>query len=116
MKIAVSSHNRKKITGHTGRCRRFYIYEISDDNVINKDLLEITKEQTFHESHGQTNHPLSNVEVLITGGMGMGLFRRLTAQNIEPIITTEEDPDRAVSLYLAGELTSETPVEGSCHH
>jgi predicted Fe-Mo cluster-binding NifX family protein len=117
MKIAVAYHNKKNITGHTGRCRRFLIYEIYKDEISDKLLIELPKEQTFHNSHGQTEHPLKNVDVLINGGMGMGLFNRLSAWNIEPVITTETDPDKAVSLYIAGSLSNGKPHElGSCHH
>ncbi|HKJ45479.1 MAG TPA: NifB/NifX family molybdenum-iron cluster-binding protein [Balneolales bacterium] len=117
MKIAVAYHNKKNITGHTGRCRRFLIYNIINREISNKELIELSKEQTFHNSHDQATHPLQHVDVLINGGMGMGLFKRLSAMSVKPVITTETDPDKAISLYLAGKLTSSIPEEmGSCHH
>jgi predicted Fe-Mo cluster-binding NifX family protein len=50
MKIAVASQNRKEITGHTGQCRKFWIYQIENDAVAGKELLELPKEQSFHET------------------------------------------------------------------
>ena len=51
MKIAVASQNRREITGHTGRCRKFWIYEIGDDaGVAGKQLLEFAKSRSLHES------------------------------------------------------------------
>lgn len=38
MKIAVASQNRKEITGHTGRRRKFWIYTIENDAIGAKDL------------------------------------------------------------------------------
>lgn len=117
MKIAVAFHNKKNVTGHTGRCRRFLIYDIDQNEITDKHMLEIDKYQTFHENHDPSNQPLGKVDVLITGGMGMGLVRRLQAMGIEPIITTETDPERSVLLYLAGELPIEQPdPHHSCQH
>ena len=73
MKIAVASQNRWEITEHTGRCRKFWIYEIEDGMVANKALLEIAKEQSFHDSSPHDSSPLDDVQVLIAGGMGTGL-------------------------------------------
>ena len=41
MKIAVASQNRKQVTGHTGRCRKYWIYEVADGQVTDKVLLEL---------------------------------------------------------------------------
>ena len=104
MKIAVASQNRKIVTGHAGKCRKFWLYDIEDRAVKGKTLLELPREQSFHEHTGAEPHPLQDVQVLITGGMGEGLARRLAAMGIEGLVTTETDPDRAVSAYLAGTL------------
>lgn len=66
MKIAVASQNRKTVTGHAGKCRKFWIYGIDHDSVKGKTLLELPTDQSFHASHGQP-HPLDDVQVLITG-------------------------------------------------
>jgi predicted Fe-Mo cluster-binding NifX family protein len=50
MKIAVASQNRKEITGHTGRCRKFWIYTIDIDVIAAKEILELPNEQFFHAS------------------------------------------------------------------
>ena len=103
MKIAVTSQNRKAVTGHAGKCRKFWVYEIEGGQVKDKTLLELAKEQSFHESHGG-HHPLDSVNVLISGGMGGGLRSRLAQRGIEALVTTETDPDRAVAAYLQGTL------------
>ena len=104
MKIAVASQNRREITDHTGRCRKFWIYEVDEGTVSTKELLELPKEQSFHDSSPHEPSPLDGVQVLIAGGMGTGLVRRLEIMGIEPLITTETDPDRAVADYLNGSL------------
>jgi len=109
MKIAVTSQNRKTITEHAGRCRKFWIFRVEDKGVIEKRLLELTRDQSFHDSSPHEEHPLDDIDVLISGGMGEGLMRRLKKKNIQCLVTSETDPETAVSLFVNGKLTSEPP-------
>lgn len=104
MKIAVASQNRKSVTGHAGKCRKFWIYAVESGTVTDKQLLELPREQSFHEHHGAGPHPLQGVQILITGGMGEGLARRLAGMGIEGLVTPETDPDRTIAAWLAGAL------------
>jgi predicted Fe-Mo cluster-binding NifX family protein len=52
------------------------------------------------------------VGALITQGMGAGLFNRLGAMGITPVITSEADPDAAVKFFLAGTLASAQAHQG----
>ncbi len=114
MKIAVASQNRRTIMEHAGRCRNFWIYETEQDKVVRKELLELPKEQSFHDSSPHASHPLDEVQVLIAGGMGHGLSHRLTHKGIVGVVTPETDPDRAVAAYLDGSLAVLPP--GSHDH
>lgn len=113
MKIAVTSQNRRTITEHAGKCRKFWVYVIEQDQVTGKTLLELPIAQSFHESPPHEPHPLDNVQALITASMGPGLQQRLAAKGIAALMTAETDPDRAVAAYLQGTLTSGA---GSCDH
>lgn len=104
MKIAVASQNRREVTGHTGRCRKFWIYQIDHKAVRGRTLLELPREQSFHDSSPHQVHPLDKVDVLISGGMGQGLIRRLAARGVLSLVTSEADPDTAVISFLAGNL------------
>ena len=115
MKIAITSQNRREITEHAGRCRKFWIYEIKNSQVASKELLELPREQSFHESSPQDPHPLDEVAVLITASMGPGMVRRLAAKGILGIITDEKDPDAAANAWLAGRLATRGPGQG-CNH
>lgn len=114
MKIAVASQNRKEITGHTGRCRKFWVYQIENGVITGKELLELPKEQSFHDSSPLEPSPLDSVQVLIVGGMGSGLVRRLEQRNIQALITKETNPDQAVQDFLNGTLKIE-PAEPHEH-
>lgn len=114
MKIAVASQNRREITGHTGRCRKFWVYEIEARTIAYKELLELPKEQTFHDSSPHNPSPLDDKQVLITGGLGAGLVQRLKDKGIEALITVETAPDKAVEDYLNGSLMTK-PAEPHEH-
>ena len=115
MKIAVTSQNRREITEHAGRCRKFWIYEVENNQVKGKELLELPKEQSFHESSAQEPHPLDEMAVLITASMGPGMVRRLAARGTLGIMTDIKDPDAAVSAYLEGRLATLGTGQG-CNH
>lgn len=104
MKIAVASQDRRHITGHTGRCHKFLIYQVANGKILSKELLELPTELSFHRTSPQEPHPLDDVAVMITGGIGQGLARRLANKGIMSVITTRTDPDGAVSAYLNGHL------------
>ncbi len=116
MKIAVTSQNKREITGHAGRCRKFWIYQVVDGKVGEKTLLELPKEQAFHESHGNDPHPLDDIQVFITGSMGMGLVNRMNAKGIEAISTQEKEPDKAVAAYLDGSIDKLPPHQPGEDH
>ncbi len=116
MKIAVTSQNRKNITEHAGRCRNFWIFNTQDGVIVDKELLELPKEQSFYESDNHAPHPLDDINIFIAGDMGQGLVRRLARKDITSLITKETDPETAVLLYLKGELPTEesSPHAGNC--
>jgi predicted Fe-Mo cluster-binding NifX family protein len=116
IKIAVASQNRKSVTGHAGTCRKFWVYAVEAKAVKDKTLLELPREQSFHDYRGAEPHPLQGVQVLITGGMGEGLARRLAGMGIEGLVTPETDPDLAVAAWLAGTLPLGQPEAHGEHN
>jgi predicted Fe-Mo cluster-binding NifX family protein len=118
MKIAVTSQDRKTITAHAGLCRKFWIYDVDGNQVVSRVLLELSREQSLHECHGDGPHPLDTVDVLIAGGMGSGLVGRLARRGVRALVTSESDPDRAVAAFVAGQLDTLAPQcgEGHGHH
>ena len=104
MKIAVSSQNCETITGHAGRCRKFWVYEADGRQVVGKRLMYLPLAQRFRACAPGGFHPLDEVNVLITGGMKAGLYQRLKQKGVLAVSTTETDPDRAVAAWLEGAL------------
>ncbi len=114
MKIAVTSQNKKSITDHAGRCRNFWVFSVDDQKISDRTLIELPKEQSFHDCPRHEEHVLDVVDVLISGGMGQGLVNRLSRRGISGVITQEQDPEQAVLKYMNGSLALQEA--GACKH
>lgn len=117
MQIAITSQNRRSITQHAGKCRIFLLYDVQDGHIRDRRLVELAAGSSFHDSQDGLPTVLSDVRVLISGSMGAGLRQRLAGHGIQALVTTEEDPDTAVSAFLQQRL----PVlphnhRHDCHH
>lgn len=117
MKIAVTSQNKRTITGHAGKTSRFLIYNVDSNKILDKTEVELEKQDLLHNRfHESSNpwapHPIFDVDIVITAGAGQGFVNRLERMNTTVMITTETDPDQAVSLLLADKL----PVKAAEHH
>ncbi len=101
MLIAVTSQNRRSITGHAGKCRNFWLYRIEDGAISDKHLLELPIDQSLHAQHDGLSDGLQGIDVLISGGMGAGLHRRLGQYGIAALLTDSTEPDVAVNALLS---------------
>ncbi|MCK6391085.1 MAG: NifB/NifX family molybdenum-iron cluster-binding protein [Azonexus sp.] len=115
--IAVTSQNRRHITGHAGKCRKFWLYEIDGGRVCNKRLLELPPGASLHDQRHALAPALADIDVLICGGMGGNLYERLMLRGIRPVITIEQQPDDAVRALLANQLANYPPHPSAhAHH
>ena len=115
-KIAVCSQNRKTVTEHAGKCRKFWVYDVAQGRVLGRSLLELSIEQSFHEAKDGQAHPLDEVDVLITGSIGGGLQQRLKQRGILGVMTSETDLDQAVADFLAGKIEPAPAAGAGCAH
>ena len=114
MRVAVTSQNFKTVTAHAGKARRLLIYDISAPcSPREVDRLDLPKEMSFHEFHGE-QHPIDGVEAVVTGGAGQGFVARLAQRGIEVVICGETDPLQAVKDYIQGVV--KPAVEDADHH
>ena len=115
MQIAVTSQNRQTITEHAGKCRKFWLYQVEQGKVVDKQLIELPIEQTFHGNHHALPAPLTGINVLISGGMGLGMQNRLKQMGIAAAITSETDLEKAVAGWLDGTLPAGAPHDHDHH-
>lgn len=101
MKIAVASQNRRTVTGHAGRCRRFWIFDTDGDDLLQRELIELDKSTTLHELAPAIPAPLQLVEVLIAAEMCANLVTRLQRNGIVGHTSSCSEPEAAVRDYLA---------------
>lgn len=114
MRVAVTSQNFRTITGHAGKTRRFLVYEADGAEVREIDRLDLPKEQSFHELHGDAPHPIDGVDVLVTASCGDNFVVRMARRGIRVVATAEPDPVTAVRLVGSGQpLPPAAPHE---HH
>lgn len=116
MRIAITTTPAGLITGHAGRCRHFTIVEVEPGAAARTHVVELDEGQTFHATH-VTPIALGRLDVLISQGMGDGLFKRLSAAGVKPFIVSETSCDAVVAALLAGTLVSGAPhAHGPGHH
>ena len=117
MKIGVSSQNFRTITGHAGKGRRFMVFEADKGAEVQESgRLDLPKEMSMHGWDGQGEHPLFELDYLITGGCGAGFIRKLGSHGVTVKVTSETDPLTAAKALLAGNLAQADPVEHTHEH
>lgn len=116
MRIAVSTADGVSVCGHLGHVSKFLVYEVDDNNkIVSKELREVTPVHSgshgdHHHHHGGDHHgglvgSVSDCKAVITNGAGGGMVAALSHAGIDPVITSETDPDVAVMAYIRGTIT-----------
>lgn len=125
IKIAITAQNRKTISSHAGACRNYFIYTIDDDGSYKKELIELAKNEslryTFHDDTSEKPfNKLFEMDVILTGGIGLGGVKRLAANGVIARIINETEPDLAIEKFLNRSLVFLEPEdhhkEGHKHH
>lgn len=109
MKIAVT-YDDGNIFQHFGKTEFFKIYEVSEQSVLNSEVVN-----SNGTGHGALAGFLTEagVNVLICGGIGEGARNALLDAGIELMAGAQGNVDAAVSAYLKGELI---PGDANCSH
>lgn len=124
MKIAVVTDNEKTVSQHFGRAEYYMVYTIEDGKIKGMERRDKVGHRHFageegphtvsHGPHGcgpESEHKhagmassISDCQVLIAGGMGMGAYNSMKSYNIEPVVTDIVGIEQAVKLYAEGKL------------
>jgi predicted Fe-Mo cluster-binding NifX family protein len=118
MKIAVASDDKVSICAHFGRTLGFLKFNTEGDKIIHKEYIrnDFTGHAQGHHhahdhdhnqphSHGGILTALKDCQVVISRGMGRRLYIDFQQANKEVFISNESDAQKAVELYLQGNLT-----------
>lgn len=101
--IAVASQNRRTVTNHAGRCRRFQVFDASGTQMSD---IELRPDQVLQAAQIGPDHPLAGIEVLIASSMGAGLVRRLRRAGTICYLSNADTPAAAVADLLAGKTSA----------
>ena len=126
MKIAVVTDDGENISQHFGRARYYAVFTIEQDKIVNKELREKAGHHTYtqfkggaegesgkgrhgYEAHSFDKHvsmaqTIDDCKVVIAGGMGHGAYEFFSSRGMEVMATDAMETEKAVSLYLKGEL------------
>jgi predicted Fe-Mo cluster-binding NifX family protein len=122
MKIAAVSEDGVKISAHFGRAPYYVVVTIEDGQVVGREQREKVAHgrgagghvQVEGQPHGfdaasQSTHalmldPISDCQVLLARGMGMGAYQNIEQAGIKPVLTDIATIDEAVAAYLDGTL------------
>jgi predicted Fe-Mo cluster-binding NifX family protein len=137
MKVAVVSDDRITIAAHFGRAQGFVVYTIDNNSVTAKDWLSNTftahaqghphgeHEEPGHgmHGHGPILKALTDCDAVISGGMGRRAYDDLVQSGHRVLITDEGNVEKALSLFLAGQLVDQPQLacghghghQGGCH-
>ena len=101
MRIAVTISDGN-VFQHYGHSEAFMLYDVLDNKIINAELIS-----TNGNGHGYLSELLhiSNVQILICGGIGAGAINALTEYGIKIYAGVTGNADAAVSALLNNTLS-----------
>ena len=113
MIIAVAYDNGI-INQHFGKSKYMKIYEIDENNEIQRVHLESMGKHSHHGIAGYIKE--KGVDVVICGGLGQGAVDSLEAAGIKIYAGNTGNADTAVIKYLKGELEENSKANCNCKH
>jgi len=109
MKVAVAV-NDGAVSQHFGHCEDFYIYDIEDNKVVNKNIVP-------NPGHRPGFLPVflkdNGANIIIAGGMGGSAQQLFDENGIKVVVGASGTADEAVNGYLNNELELSSNV---CNH
>jgi predicted Fe-Mo cluster-binding NifX family protein len=116
MKVAVITDDEQTVSQHFGRAGLYAVFNVENGKVTGRKIVAKPGHQHQHQNdphhegdhhnhdHGSMIDPISDCQVILVRGMGMGAYNALNARGIQPIITEIREIDQAVAAYLAGNI------------
>jgi predicted Fe-Mo cluster-binding NifX family protein len=122
-KIAIATPDGKRIDRHLRAAPFFLVYTIKGGRLaatetrVNPYASSATSGEGRAECLKVVDEVLGDVRVLICSGMGENAYVGLLKRDILPLLTEEEEADKALNAYLRGHLKEHPElVHGAEHH
>ncbi len=117
MRIGVVTDDGETVSAHFGRATHYLVYETEGPEVRGKEM----RPKASHDREGADRSPeahrvaegplhermLANVldcQVLITRGVGRGMYEAIARKGIRPIVTQLASAEEAVHAYVRGTI------------
>lgn len=129
MKIAIITDDGKTISQHFGRAPFYLVCTIEEGKVTGREMREKMGHTHFsnqehaeqpgeqhgmdaaaHGKHTQMADVISDCQVVICGGMGMGAYESMRRLNIQPVVTDLRDIEKVIDAYISGQLADHTEL------
>jgi len=124
MKIALITDDGKTISQHFGRAQYYLVATIENGKVINRELRDKLGHANFanepydpeipgqphgfspasQDRHARMAQAITDCEVLLCRGMGMGAYESMKMYNIRPIVTDIAVIDEAIKNFIEGNI------------
>jgi len=123
MKIAIASDDERTISSHFGQTRGFVVFDMEGKEVKSREYRPNTftghargLEGAGHEidRHGPILTALKDCKAVVSCGMGRRIYNDLRQAGIEVFVTDETEVERALELYLEGQLIDRPEL--GCDH
>ncbi len=106
MKIAVATDDKITIRkGHFGEGRYYLIYEILNGQIFSEELRpnpDVLEEKHRHGNTERIMELLNDCQIFMAQNMGKKAIKKLAENNIEVIISSVKEAEKAVRFYLDG--------------
>jgi predicted Fe-Mo cluster-binding NifX family protein len=124
MKIAVITDDGKTISQHFGRAQYYLVATVENGQVINHELRDKLGHANFanephdpetpgqphgfspasQDRHTQMAQAITDCEVLLCRGMGMGAYESMKTHGIRSIVTDIAGIDEAIKAFIEGNI------------
>lgn len=131
MKIAIVTNDSRSISAHFGRARNYLVLTVEQGAVVAREVREKPAHShhdhhddhdhdapganialadtapdpaTIDPRHGNAAHLIADCEVVLSRGMGNGMYANLERAGVRPVLTKIVLIDEAVAAFLAGTL------------
>jgi predicted Fe-Mo cluster-binding NifX family protein len=130
MKIAAVSNNGTTISAHFGKARSFVIMTVEDGQIVGEEMRQKDECSHGHHDHGHSHDTntvqtvsvgsaatpatadphaqalaaIADCDVVLSRGMGRGMYANLQRAGIRTVLTDMSDVHEAVAAFLAGTL------------
>jgi predicted Fe-Mo cluster-binding NifX family protein len=127
MKIAVITDDGKTISQHFGRANYYQVLTVENGQIVNREMRDKLSHSHFanephdpeipgqphgfspasQDRHAQMAQAITDCEVLLCRGMGMGAYESMKTYGIRPIVTDIVAIDDAVKAYIDGSIVDQ---------